>query len=102
MSNIRFCDACGSPQAASFIGGACLCRKCEPEIMDILRKKHEAGESRVSAIAEARKIFREQYSAKAIILKDFPAELKRRAQDKAAQQGLSLRDFILEAIHKNL
>ncbi len=94
----RFCDACGSPKAFIQVGGAMLCKTCDVEIMEIVRQKREAGESRISVLAEARKIFREQNSAGSYLIKDFPAELKKAAQDAADKAGISLREFILQRL----
>jgi len=98
----RFCDACGStkPNLIS-VGSALLCRKCEAAVMAIVNEKRESGENRVSVLAEARKIFREQYSGGDVIIKDFPADLKAATKTAADKAGMSMREYILQCIKKS-
>lgn len=78
-----------------------LCRTCDVDVQAAVAAARESGARNVSALAEARKIFREQNSAGAFLLKDFPADLKQRAQEAADKAGLSLREYILQALQKS-
>jgi len=94
----RICDACGKPQAFIHYGGAMLCRTCDVDVKQAVAQARESGARNVSALAEARKIFRSQFSGGDIIVKDVPADLKAAAQGVAESAGLSLREFILSAM----
>lgn len=94
----RICDACGKPQAFIHYGGAMLCRACDVDVQQAVSMARENGARNVSALAEARKIFRSQFAGGDIILKDVPADLKARAQSAAEAAGLSLREFVLQAM----
>lgn len=81
------------------MGGATICRTCEPVInakIDWLRTEGKP----VSAIAIARKMFRETYSAGNYLLRDIPEELWNQAKHKAIDKGMDLRELILDAIRE--
>ena len=81
------------------MGGALICRECEPDIKSEIDRLHAEGKP-VSAIAIARKMFRETYSAGNYLLRDIPEELWNQAKHKAIDKGMDLRELILDAIRK--
>ena len=81
------------------MGGALLCRSCEPDIKVEINRLQAEGKA-VSAIAIARKMFRETYSAGNYLLRDIPEELWNQAKHKAIDKGMDLRELILDAIRK--
>lgn len=97
---MRTCDACGkSLQGGISMGGAIICRKCEPDINEEINRLHAEGKP-VSAIAIARKIFRETYSAGNYLLRDIPEELWTAAKHRAVDEGISLRELTLKALQE--
>ena len=98
---MRLCDACGSPKVGVSIGGASLCRTCAEDVRVEIDQLRAQGKP-VNALGIARRIFRETHSAGSYLIRDFPAELKTRAQHRALDEGCSLRDLILKALESYL
>jgi len=97
---MRTCDACGKPlQGGISMGGALLCRSCEPDISAEINRLQAEGKP-VSAIAIARSIFRETHSAGNYLLRDIPEELWTAAKHKAVDKGMNLRELILDAVRE--
>jgi len=97
---MRTCDACGKPLKGGIsMGGALVCLKCEPDIKAEINRLQAEGKP-VSAIAIARNIFRETYSAGNYLLRDIPEDLWIAAKHKAVDKGMDLRELILDAIRK--
>ena len=97
---MRTCDACGKPVVGGIsMGGALLCRKCEPDINAEINRLHAEGKP-VSTIAIARKMFRETYSAGNYLLRDIPDELWTAAKHRAVDKGMNLRELLLEALRE--
>ena len=95
---MRTCDACGKPlKGGVSMGGALLCRKCEPDVKAEIERIQAEGKP-VSAIAIARKMFRETYSAGNYLLRDIPEDLWIAAKHKAVDKGMNLRELILDAV----
>ena len=93
------CTACGSnvsPQVS--MGGALVCRQCEPDIRERMEELREAGKP-VNVIQIAKKYFRETHSGGNYLLRDIPEELWRRAKYRAVTDGTSLRDLVLKALY---
>ena len=81
------------------MGGALVCRICEPDINAEINRLQAEGKP-VSAIAIARKMFRETYSAGNYMLRDIPKDLWIAAKHKAVDKGMDLRELILDAIRE--
>ena len=97
---MRTCDACGKPlKGGTSMGGATVCRKCEPDVKAEINRLQAEGKP-VSAIAIARSIFRETYSAGNYLLRDIPEDLWIAAKHKAIDKGMDLRELILDAIRE--
>mgnify|MGYP001184538679 CR=1 FL=1 len=97
---MRTCDACGKPLKGGIsMGGALLCRSCEPGVTAEINRLQAEGKP-VNAIAIARSIFRETYSAGNYLLRDIPEELWTDAKHKAVDKGMDLRELILDAIRE--
>jgi hypothetical protein len=97
---MRTCDACGKPLKGGIsMGGALVCLKCEPDILAEITRLQVEGKP-VSAIAIARKMFRETYSAGNYLLRDIPEDLWVAAKHKAVDKGMDLRELILDAIRE--
>ena len=95
---MNLCDACGSPKAFLGIGGAILCRDCEPGIrikMDVLRK---AGKP-VNVLHIAKRIFHETHDAGNYLLRDIPDDLWLKVKHRAVDDGGSIRDLVLKALY---
>lgn len=93
------CTACGSnvmPQNS--MGGALICRQCEPDIRERMAALREAGKP-VNVIQIAKKYFRETHSAGNYLLRDIPEELWKRTKYRAVTDGTSIRDLILKALY---
>ncbi len=97
---MRTCDACGKPVVGGIsMGGALICRECEPDIKSEIDRLHAEGKP-VSVIAIARNIFRETHSAGNYLLRDIPDELWIAAKHKAVDKGMVLRELILDAVRE--
>ena len=96
---MNFCDACGSPKAFVSMGGAVLCRQCEPEIQVEMDKLRAAGKP-VNVLHIARRIYRETNSGGNYLLRDIPETLWSKAKHRAVDDGDSLRDLVLKSVHK--
>ena len=81
------------------MGGATLCRSCEPDIKAEINRLQAEGKP-VSAIAIARSIFRETHSAGNYLLRDIPEDLWIAAKHEAMDKGMNLRELILDAIRE--
>ena len=81
------------------MGGATICRRCEPDVTAEINRLRTEGKL-VSAIAIARSIFRETYSAGNYLLRDIPEELWVAAKHKAVDENLNLRELILKALQE--
>jgi hypothetical protein len=95
------CDACGRPQANIGMGGAIVCRECEPEILKEvarLRKKKKP----VNAMHIARRLFKSKFSGGNYLLRDYPADLWERVRHRAVDEGCSVRELVLTALEEYL
>ena len=99
---MNLCEACGKPvKAGVYIGGALVCSSCAVEVSDEIDRRRDEGLP-VNALQIAKKIFRETYSAGNYPLRDIPQDLWTRAKHRAVDDGDSLRDLILKALHAYL
>ena len=97
---MRTCDACGKPLKSGIsMGGARICRWCEPDVKAEIGRLQAEGKP-ASAIAVARKMFRETYSAGNYLLRDIPENLWNAAKLKAMDKGMNLRELILDAVRE--
>jgi len=98
----KLCDACGKPVVGGVsMGGALICRDCNADVtakMDLLRSQGKP----VNVIHIAKKIYRETHSAGNYLLRDIPDDLWQRAKHRAVDDGDSLRDLLLKALHAYL
>lgn len=95
------CDGCGSPKIAIGMGGARLCRTCAEDVRPEMERLRAEGKP-VNVLQIARSMFRETHSAGNYLLRDIPQELWDRAKHRGVDEGLSLRDLILKALHAYL
>lgn len=98
---MNLCDACGSPKAQIGMGGAFLCRECEPTVRVEMDKLRAAGKP-VNVLHIAKRIYRETHDAGNYLLRDIPDALWNKAKHRAVDDGDSLRDLILKALHSYL
>jgi len=95
-----FCDACGKLITdGTGADRAILCRTCFPDVMAEIERHREAGKP-TDAITIARQIFRENHSIGSYLLPDIPEQLWIAAKYKAVDEGLTMRELILKALHK--
>lgn len=94
---MKTCDACGSPKAHIGMGGAMICRNCEPEIRIEMDQLRSAGKP-VNVLHIAKRMFRETHSAGNYLLRDIPQELWTEAKHKAVDENISLRELVLNAV----
>ncbi|MCU0601270.1 MAG: hypothetical protein MUC33_01255 [Desulfobacterales bacterium] len=83
------------------MGGAILCRDCDPVVraeMDSLRAEGKT----VNTLHIAKRIFRETHSAGNYLLRDIPDDLWKKAQHRAVDEKISLRDLLLKSLHAYL
>lgn len=97
---MRKCEACGTTKnVAGSLGGVILCKAHLADIDAEVAALRAEGKQ-VNVMGIARRMFREQYSTGNYILRDIPAELWDRAKQRAFDDGVSLRELILDAIEK--
>ena len=97
---MRMCDACGKQiVSGTGVGRATLCRTCLPDVLAELEHLRAEGKP-TDALAIARKMFRETYSAGNYLLRDIPEELWTAAKHRAVDEGLNLRELILKALQE--
>lgn len=99
---MNLCDACGKPLKGGIgMGAAMLCRDCEPEIRAEMDQLRAAGKP-VNVLHIAKRIYRETHSGGNYLLRDLPEDLWQRVKHRAVDDGDSLRDLILKALHAYL
>lgn len=96
----KLCDACGSITPAGVsIGGAYICRDCDPDIHDEITRLRAAGE-RVNVRHIAKRMLRERNGAGTWLMQDPPAEMWQAAKDLANKRGISMRELVILAVHE--
>lgn len=98
---MRSCDACGNTQAFVSMGGATLCRDCEPGIRVEMDQLREEGKP-VNVLHIAKSIFRETHNAGNYLLRDIPEKLWHRAKHRSIDEGCSLRILIIKSLEEYL
>ena len=98
---MKHCDACGSEKASLRMGGAVLCRDCEPRIREEMESLRAGGKP-VNVLHIARRIYKESHSGGNYLLRDYPAKLWERAQHHAVSSKMSMRDLLLDAVEEYL
>ena len=99
---MELCDACGKPLKGGIdMGGAMLCRDCEPGIRMEMEALRAAGKP-VNVLHIAKRIYRETHDAGNYLLRDIPEDLWTKAKHRAIDDGDSLRDLILKSLHEYL
>jgi hypothetical protein len=97
---MKKCEACGTTKnIIGSLGGVLLCKDHFADIsaeVDALR----AEGKQVNVMGIARRMFREQFSTGNYILRDIPSELWDKAKHRAIEEGVSLRELILNAIEE--
>lgn len=99
---MKNCDACGKQLKGGIgIGGAMLCRTCSEDVRNEIDRLRAEGKQ-VNALGIARKIYRETHSAGNYYLRDVPKDLMDQIKEQAHQQGLSIRDWMLQSFRSSL
>ena len=83
------------------MGGTLLCQQCEPEISEEIARLRDEGKS-VNVAHIAHRIYKETHVSGNYLLRDVPQELWDRAKHRAIDDGDSLRDLVLKALHSYL
>lgn len=83
------------------MGGTLLCRQCEPEISAEIDKLRSQGKP-VNVAHIAHRIYKETHSGGNYLLRDVPDDLWQKAKHRAVDDGDSLRDLVLKALHAYL
>lgn len=99
---MRKCEACGTTKnIGPSLGGVLLCRDHYNDISAQVEQIRAEGKQ-VNVAGMARQMFREQYSTGNYILRDIPKELWDAVKQKAFEQGVSIREFMLNAAQTQL
>ena len=83
------------------MGATLLCRQCEPEISAEIQKLRAQGKP-VNVAHIAHRIYKVTHSGGNYLLRDVPEELWQKAKHRAVDDGDSLRDLVLKALHAYL
>lgn len=97
---MKNCAACGKDTKGGIsLGGTLLCRECAADVeIEIERLRAEGKQVNVSYIA--RRMFRESCTPGGYLLRDIPQDLWDKVKHKALDKGMSLREFVLQAIRE--
>lgn len=95
----NLCDACQSAPGSISMGGAILCRSCEPQVREIMEQRRADGKP-VNVRHIAREIFRAQYAGADILIREIPAALLAEVQAQARAAKMTQRDYIIEALRE--
>ena len=96
------CNAWGKPLKGGIgMGGAMFCRPCAEDVRQEIEALRAEGKP-VNALAIGRRIFRETHSVSGYLLRDIPEDLWNQAKHQAVDDGISLREMILEALRAYL
>lgn len=99
---MRQCEACGTTQnLGGSLGGVLLCKTHMADIMAAVDVLREQGQQ-VNVMGMARRMYRESNGANTYLLRDVPDDLITAAKHKALDQGISLRELILDALRAYL
>ena len=98
---MKNCDACGKSKSFVSVGGAALCRECDPVVREQMNALRQAGKP-VNVLHIARRLYKETYSGGNYLLRDYPDELWKRLQHQAIEEKCSVRDLILRAVDQYL
>jgi hypothetical protein len=102
MTNTKKCAACGTTQNVyGSLGGVLLCRDHYTDISAQVEALHAEGKQ-VNVAGIARQMFRDQFSTGDYILRDIPSDLWDKAKHRAIDDGVSLRELILQSVEKYL
>ena len=100
---MKLCDACGKPLRGGGIGmgGAMLCRDCEPAVRTEMEALRAAGKP-VNVLHIAKRIYHETHDGGNYLFRDIPEDLWIRAKHRAIDDGDSLRDLLLKSLYEYL
>lgn len=99
---MELCAACGKQVKGDIsLGGPLLCRQCEPVVSAEIANLRAAGKP-VNAAHIAHRIYKATNSGGDYLLRDIPQDLWDRAKHRAVDDGGSLRDIVLKALHSYL
>lgn len=95
---MKKCEACGTTKNVyGSLGGVLLCKAHYTDISAEVEALRAEGKQ-VNAMGIARRMFREQYSTGDYLLRDIPKDLWDTAKHHAIDDGVSIRELVLEAI----
>jgi len=95
---MKKCDACGnSTNIGIGMGGAFICRQCDPDVREEIDKLREDGKA-VNVAHIARRLYRETHSAGNYLLRDIPKDLWDAAKHRAVDENTNLRDLVLTSL----
>lgn len=99
---MRQCEACGTTQnLGGSLGGVLLCRAHMADIL-VEVEAIRANGKQVNVAGIARRMYRDTNGANTYLLRDVPDDLMTAAKRKAFEQGISLRELILDALRAYL
>ena len=99
---MRQCEACGTTQQLNgSLGGVLLCKAHMADIMAEVEALRADGKQ-VNVAGIARRMYREANGTNTYLLRDVPDDLMTAAKRKAFEQGVSLRELILDALRAYL
>ena len=99
---MRQCEACGTTQnLGGSLGGVLLCRSHMADIQAVVEALRADGKQ-VNVPGIARQMYREANGANTYLLRDVPDDLMTAAKRRAFEQGVSLRELILDALRAYL
>ena len=99
---MRQCEACGTTQnLGGSLGGVLLCRGHMADIQAEVEALRADGKQ-VNVMGIARRMYRETNGANTYLLRDIPDNLTVSAKRRALEQGISLRELILDALRAYL
>lgn len=98
---MKKCEACGTKNVFGSLGGVLLCKEHYADISAQVESLRAEGKQ-VNVMGIARQMFRTQHAVSNYILRDIPKDIWERAKRRSFDDGLSLREVILQALDQYL
>ena len=99
---MKQCEVCGTTQnLGGSLGGVLLCKAHMADIEAEVASLRADGKQ-VNVAGIARRMYRESNGSNTYLLRDAPDDLMTAAKRKAFEQGISLRELILDALRAYL
>jgi len=95
------CQVCGKA-AQITIGGVALCAPHAEDVNAEIEIQRAGGKNMINAAGIARQFYRELHGASNYLMRDIPADLMANLKIRAARDGSTIREILIDAAKKYL